>query len=188
METCRYIFIITCFFYLINSSPILADFKKLENVNITAMDFLLTKFDNFFIKSQYKILRSNPLTVAYESINYNVIYEKDKNIQITLEAVMDKRRYERKKYFPKLVDCNIIRNKIFYNKLGYSGFLRKKNYSLSEVDMRETLKRIIYNLENFDEATKDFLIEKTIIKVEVIHPRKVRSISCSGNIADIELR
>ena len=93
-----------------------------------------------------------------------------------------------KKYFPKLVDCNIIRNKIFYNKLGYSGFLRKKNYSLSEVDMRETLKRIIYNLENFDEATKDFLIEKTIIKVEVIHPRKVRSISCSGNIADIELR
>ena len=87
-----------------------------------------------------------------------------------------------------MVDCNIVRNRIFFNKLGYTGFLRKKNYSLSEVDMRETLKRAIYNLENFDETTKDFLIEKTNIKVEVIHPRKVRNKSCSGKITDIELR
>ena len=102
METCRYIFIITCFFYWTSSSAVLAEFKKLENVNITAMDFLLTKFDNFFIKNQHKILGNNPLTVTYESINYNVIYEKDKNIEIILEAVMDKRRYKKKKIFSKI--------------------------------------------------------------------------------------
>ena len=101
---------------------------------------------------------------------------------------MDRYRYKKKKYFPKLVDCNIIRNRIFYNKIGYTGFTRKKNYSLSEEGMREILKIAIYNLENFDETTKDFLIEKTQIQVKVIHPIKIKNVSCSGNLTDIELR
>ena len=188
METCKYIFFIILSFFWINSLTALAEFKKLDSVNITAMDFLLTKFDNFFIKNQHKILGNNPLAVRFESINYDVIYEKEKNIQINLQAIMDTHRYKRKKYYPKLVDCNIIRNRIFFNKLGYTGFTRKKNYSLSEVEMREDLKRMIYNLENFDEKTKDFLIDKTIINIEVVHPRKIRNITCSGNITDIELR
>ena len=101
---------------------------------------------------------------------------------------MDRYRYKSKKYFPKLVDCNIVRNRIFFNKFGYTGITRKKNYSLSEIEMREVIKKTIYNLENLDESLKDFLIDKTKINVEIIHPIKIKSISCSGNLTDIELR
>ena len=62
------------------------------------MDFLLTKFDNFFIKNQHKILSNNPLLVRYESISYDVIYIEGKNIEIFLEAIMDRSRYKKKKY------------------------------------------------------------------------------------------
>jgi len=188
MATCKYIFFILLTFFCINSSSVLAEFNKIKKVDITTMDFLLTRFDNFFIKNQHKILGNNPLAVRYESINYNVIYEVEKSIQIFLEAKMDRYRYKSKKYFPKLVDCNIIRNRIFFNKFGYSGITRKINYSLSESGMREVIKKTIYNLENLNEPLKNFLIDKTKINVEIIHPIKTKNISCSGNLTDIELR
>ena len=152
------------------------------------MDFLLTKFDNFFIKNQHKMLSNNPLLVRYESISYDVIYKEGKNIEIFLEAIMDRGRYKKKKYSPKKVDCNIIRNRIFYNMIGYTAFRRKINYALSESEMVEILKTAIYNLENLDDELKKFLIDKTKIKVKIIHPNRNRNYSCSGNIADFELR
>ena len=188
MVICRYIIIILSIISYVYASSVFADFNKLQNIKITSMDFLLTKFDNFFIKNQHKILGNNPLAVRYESISYNVIYEVEKSIQIFLEAKMDRYRYKSKKYFPKLVDCKIVRNRIFFNKFGYTGITRKKNYSLSEIEMREVIKKTIYNLENLDESLKDFLIDKTKINVEIIHPIKIKSISCSGNLTDIELR
>ena len=101
---------------------------------------------------------------------------------------MNQLRYKQKKYYPKLVDCNIVRNKIFYNKSGYTFFKRKINYTLNEDMMREILKKAIYNLENLDDELKKFLIDKTKIKVKIIHPNRNRNYSCSGNIADLELR
>ena len=188
MAICRNIILTLGVLSWIYSLPALADFKKIKNINITTLDFLFLKFDNFFIKNQHKILDLNPLSVRYQGINYDVNYEKEKEIKVTIHAVMDKIRYKRKKYFPKLVDCNIIRNRIFYNKFGYSGFLRKKTYSLDEDLMREILKNTIYNLQGLNEELKDFLIDKTIISIEIIHPIQSRNLSCSGNISDFELR
>ena len=188
MAICRNIILILGVLSWIYSLPALADFKKIKNINITTLDFLFLKFDNFFIKNQHKILDRNPLTVRYQGINYDVNYEKEKEIKVTIYAVMDKTRYKRKKYLPKLVDCNIVRNRIFYNKFGYSGFLRKKTYSLDEDLMREILKNTIYNLQGLNEELKDFLIDKTKISIEIIHPIQSRNLSCSGNISDFELR
>ena len=54
--------------------------------------------------------------------------------------------------------------------------------------MREILKKTIYNLENFDDELTNFLIDKTKIKVKIIHPNQNKNYSCFGNIADFELR
>ena len=188
MVICRYIVIILSIISAIYSSSVFADFNKLKNIKITSMDFLLTKFDNFFIKNQHKILSNNPLMIYYESLNYNVAYKEGKNIEVTIEAKMNQVRYKRKKYFPKLSDCNIVRNKIFYNKSGYTFYRRKKNYALDEEMMREILINSIYNLENLDDELKNFLVDKTKIKVKITHPNQNRNYSCSGNIADFELR
>ena len=100
---------------------------------------------------------------------------------------MDQNRYKLKKYSPKKVDCNIIRNRIFYDKVGYSAFKRKLNYTLSEAEMVEILKAKIYNLENFDEELKSFLVNKTKIMITIKNPIRKQTISCSGNLSDLEL-
>ena len=79
-------------------------------------------------------------------------------------------------------------NKIFYNKSGYTFYKRNRTYDLDEEAMREILKKSIYNLENFDDKLKNFLIDKTKIKINIIHPNRNKNHSCSGNIADFELR
>ena len=188
MAICRYVIIILIIISCTYFSSVFADFNKLKNIKITSMDFLLSKFDDFFIKNLHKVLGNNPLAIRYESVNYNVVYEEGKNIEIILEAKMNQLRYKQKKYYPKLSDCNIVRNKIFYNKSGYTFFKRKINYTLDEDMMREILKKTIYNLENLDDELKKFLIDKTKIKVKIIHPNRNRNYSCSGNIADLELR
>ena len=187
MAICRYILITLSFIFCIFSTSLFADFKKLKKIEITPMDFLLTRFDNFFIKNQHKILSNNPLMVKYESIRYDVIYKEEKNIEIYLEAKMDQNRYKLKKYSPKKVDCNIIRNIIFYDMIGYSAFRRKINYALSESEMVEILKTAIYNLENFNEELKSFLINKTKIVITIKNPIRKQAISCSGNLSDLQL-
>ena len=49
---------------------------------------------------------------------------------------MDQRRYKRKRYKPKLSDCNIVRNLIFFNQHGY-GFFQKRNKYLDPEIMKE---------------------------------------------------
>ena len=78
MAICRYILITLSFIFWIFSTSVFADFEKLKKIEITTMDFLLTKFDNFFIKNQHKILTNNLLIVRYESVNYDVIYKEEK--------------------------------------------------------------------------------------------------------------
>ncbi len=188
MVICRYILIVSFFIFWIFIKPTFADFNSLKNLEITSMDFLLTKFDNFLIKNQHKLLTNNPLRVRYQSINYNVIYNEGKNIKILIKATMDRNRYNKIKYFPKNVDCNIVRNIIFYDKMNYSAFRRKLNYALGEDEMREILKVRIYNLENLDEDLKNFLINNTKIDVTISNPILRKRISCSGNLTDLELR
>ena len=101
MAICRYILITLSFIFWNFSTSVFADFEKLKKTEITTMDFLLTKFDNFFIKNQHKMLSNNPLLVRYESISYDVIYKEGKNIEIFLEAIMDRGKYKKKNILQK---------------------------------------------------------------------------------------
>ena len=80
MAICRYILTTLSFIFWIFSTTVFADFEKLKKTEVTTMDFLLIKFDNFFIKNQHKILSNNPLLVRYESIRYEVVYIEEKNM------------------------------------------------------------------------------------------------------------
>tara|TARA_B100001540_G_scaffold29648_1_gene25572 strand:+ start:208 stop:777 length:570 start_codon:yes stop_codon:yes gene_type:complete len=189
MVICKYILFFFSIVFCTFSIPLNADFKKLDDVQISPIDFLMVKFDNFFIKNKNKIIDSNPFSVSYQEVNYYVVYEKNEHFQIFIEAVMDKHRYTKvKKYYPKNADCNVVRNRIFFNKFGYSIFRRKKNNALNEDMMREILIGNIFNLEYLNDDMKDFLIQNTKIKVQITHPEKGRFITCSGNIIDVELQ
>tara|TARA_B100000470_G_C19744758_1_gene370912 strand:- start:211 stop:432 length:222 start_codon:yes stop_codon:yes gene_type:complete len=72
--------------------------------------------------------------------------------------------------------------------IGYTAFRRKINYALSESEMVEILKTTIYNLENFDEELKSFLINKTKIMITIKNPVRKQTISCSGKLSDLELK
>ena len=189
METCKRIILIVNLVYFLFLSFAHGDFNKLDSTKISVMDFLLVKFDNFFIKNKDKIINSNPFSVSYQHVNYQVIYEENQDIQIFVEAIMDKHRYTKvKKYYPKDTDCNIVRNKIFFDKFGYTIFRRKQNNSLNEEMMKEILINNIFNLQYLDSESRDFLIENTKIKVQVTHPEKNRFITCSGKLMDIVLK
>ena len=188
MGICKNRLLVLSIVFYTFATPLNADFKKLSDVQISAIDFLMVKFDNFFIKNKNKIIDSNPFSVSYQSVNYYVIYEENEHFQVFIEAIMDKYRYTKvKKYYPKNTDCNVVRNRIFFDKFGYSIFRRKKNNALNETMMREILINNIFNLEYLNDDMKNFLIKNTRIKVQITHPEKGRFITCSGNIMDIEL-
>ena len=60
-----------------------------------ALHFKSANLNKF--KNQHKILDQNPFTVRYQGINYQVNYEKEKSIEITIRAVMDQTRYKNRK-------------------------------------------------------------------------------------------
>ena len=46
--------------------------------------------------------------VRYQSINYEIKIDDDANTKIIINSIMDKNRYlKKKKYKPKITDCNI---------------------------------------------------------------------------------
>ena len=92
----------------------------------------------------------------------------------------------KKKYKPKLSDCNILRNILLYGKYGYNIF-QKRNKHLSNAKMSEIfLGRFLNNL-SLSENEKDYILNNTLAKVEVIDPVRGNNIFCTGGI-DKELK
>ena len=71
---------------------------------IPLKDFIILKFD-LFMQSNVKNLVSGGgvIAVSYQSINYNLNIDKTNKILITVNAVMNKKRYSSKKYIQNLV-------------------------------------------------------------------------------------
>ena len=101
---------------------------------------------------------------------------------------MDKIRYKSKKYFPKVKDCNQLRNKIFTNKYGYSLFSQKLNNLVNQDMISGSISEKILNITNLNDDTKKDMLEKTEVKISILHPNNERSIVCYGNITDVELK
>ena len=164
-----------------NTNPLSSRFIPLK-------DFIILKFD-LFMQSNVKNLVSGGgvIAVSYQSINYNLNIDKTNKILITVNAVMNKKRYSSKKYYPKLSDCNQIRNKIFINKYGYSPFKQSFNNLVNEEILINKINDSILNISILDDDLKSEILDKTKIKINIIHPKTERNISCSGKLIDTKL-
>ena len=69
MGICKNRLLVLSIVFYTFATPLNADFKKLSDVQISAIDFLMVKFDNFFIKNKNKIIDTNPFSVFYQSVN-----------------------------------------------------------------------------------------------------------------------
>ena len=175
------IFLFTC------SNLIASTFDDLRNKKKTSyLDFILLKIEQRLIQ-RHGILGVQliPLRVQYQSIISEVDFlEKESKIVISIIGVMDKRRYEQKKYKPKMTDCNVLRNMLLYGKYGYGLIFQKRNKYLTDDDMKEIfLSRFLNNLSLTDEE-KDYIVKNTFAKVEVVDPVRGNDIFCSGNISE----
>ena len=160
----------------------------LDKKSISLKDFVILKIEMFMDENISNIfLGGGVFSVAYQNMNYKVnIDDKDK-INIFIDAVMDRNRYRSKKYYPKLRDCNQVRNKIFLNKYGYSFFRQKFNNLVSVESLEESLNEKVFNISSLDQKLKKQIIDNIDIRINVIHPKAEKNLSCGGKITDVEL-
>ena len=180
-------FLIVLNFFLLTNN-LIAD-NPLEKKIISAKNFIEMKFDLFFIKNKNRLitLRKMPSMIVYQNVNAKSKFNDQDELIINVKATMDKSRYKKKKYFPKNSDCNSLRNKWLTGLTGYSFFTHKRNYKVSEDDLEQVLKDEIYDIDELTNKEVSDLIEKTKIKIEILHPNKLNSISCAGKLTQITL-
>lgn len=185
-------FFITLFFIILinNFSHSSVNFNSFANKQTSYLDFLLLKLENKLI-NRVGILRSQmfPSRVQYSHVGIEINYDKkNEKIFIEIQAIMDKRRYTKKKYKQKLSDCNIVRNLIFYQKIGYKFFTQKRDLYLSEALMEKIFKESFLSNLTLNDNEIEFLLKNMLVKVNVIHPVNKTNLVCSGNVNDFELQ
>jgi len=156
-----------------------------ENKKASYLDFVLLKIEQRLIQrhgllgAQFMAIR-----VQYQSVGSQVDFsEKDSKITISIIGVMDKKRYSQKKYIPKISDCNVLRNILLYGKYGYNIF-QKRNRFLTNAHMEEIfLSRFLHNL-SLSEKEKNYIVDNTLARVQVIDPVRGNDIFCVGKIAE----
>ena len=180
--------ILTIIFLLFTQTTLVAsifdDLKK--NKKTSYLDFILLKIEQRLIQ-RHGLLGAQPvaLRVQYQSVGSQVDFsEKESKILISIIGVMDKARYSKKKYIPKISDCNILRNILLYGKYGYNAIFQKRNRYLTNADMREIfLSRFLHNL-TLSEKEKIYIVDNTLARVQVIDPVRGNDIFCTGKIAN----
>ncbi len=181
----RKLIFIIFFLFLNQSSFAETAFKDLQEKKTSYLDFVLTKIENRLVQ-RHGLLGAQmmPVRVQFQSLGSQVDFlQKDSKIIISIQGVMDKQRYSKKKYIPKITDCNILRNILLYDKQGYHLILKKRNKYLTDADMRDIfINRFLNNLSLSDDE-KNFILENTYAKVQIIDPVRGNDIFCTGNIA-----
>ena len=171
-------------FFKVNANEI-----NLEKKFPSLKDFLILKFDLYFKENVSRVYKGGGFTsVAYQKIDYQIKINENDEIKILLNAIMDKKRYISKKYYPKLKDCIQIRNKILVNKSGYSLMKQKFNNLVNSESLSKNLNEKVLNISSLNDALKQKILEKTVVKINVIHPKLEKNISCGGKLTDTELK
>ena len=157
-----------------------------ENKKTPYLDFILLKIEQRLIQrhgllgSQFLVMR-----VQYQNIGSQVdFFEEDSKIIISIIGVMDKARYSKKKYVPRISDCNILRNILLYDKHGYSIIFRKRNKHLTNEDMGEIFVSKFLNNLTLTAKEKNHILNNTLARVQVIDPVRGNDIFCAGKIAE----
>ena len=190
MEICKISRIIIFIIFFTFSSSVKSEIKLLD-IKVSAVDLILLKYEIFLTKNFNRLYKGGgiPQTmIIYQYIDSTVKYNEENGFSVNINAYMDKVRYtKKKKYSPKLSDCNAIRNKIFLNKVGYNLLTQKKNNFVSESKLTSTIFSRILNLSGLSVKDKERIINDTQIEIEIIHPNKFHSIKCRGRINQVEL-
>ena len=180
----RLIFIILLLFLNQNSLAETA-FKDLQDKKTSYLDFVLMKIESRLVQ-RHNLLGTQmmPVRIQFQNVGSQVdFFSKESRIVISIRGVMDKNRYSKKKYIPKLTDCNILRNILLYGKQGYHLILKKRNKFLTDSDMKDIfINRFLNNLTLSDEE-KIYITENTFARVQIIDPVRGNDVFCSGNIA-----
>ena len=152
---------------------------------ISYLDFVLLKIENRLIQRhtllgpQYFAVR-----IQYQDIGSEVSFDEEKSkIIISITGVMDKRRYTKKKYKPKISDCNILRNILLYGKHGYSTITQTRNRYLTNDDMNDIFVSRFLNNLSLNENEKEYIVNNTVVRALIIDPVRGNDIFCSGNVA-----
>ena len=190
MEICKISRIIIFIIFFTFSSSVKSEIKLLD-IKVSAVDLILLKYEIFLTKNFNRLYKGGgiPQTIIiYQYIDSTVKYNEENGFSVNINAYMDKVRYtKKKKYSPKISDCNAIRNKIFLNKVGYNFLTQKKNNFVSESKLTSTIFSRILNLSGLSVKDKERIINDTQIEIEIIHPNKFHSIKCRGRINQVEL-
>lgn len=180
----RYLLII----FLLYFSKVYSKNIDLNKEFLPLKDFLAFKLD-LFLKDNIKniFFGGGVFSVAYQKMDYSIKFNNDNIIKINIVAYMDKDRYRSKRYYPKIKDCNQIRNKIFSNKYGYSFLTQKFNNLVNEESLTQSLKEKVFNITSINKSLRDNLINNMTVRINVIHPRNEKSIACGGKLVDVKL-
>ena len=160
-------------------------FDDLNKKKTSYLDFVLLKIEQR-LAQRHGYLGRQPVAfrVQYENVGSQIDFsQKDSEIVISLIGVMDRDRYTKKKYEPKLADCNVLRNILLYGKYGYNIF-QKRNRFLTNADMEEIfLARFLNNL-SLSKEEKEHILNHTIVKVSIKDPVRGNDIFCKGKVAE----
>ena len=179
---------IALFFLVLFFTKVKADNLNLQGKFIPLKDFVILKYELFFKENAKNIFQGAGIFgVAYQNISYNIKINENDETNIFINAKMDKERYRSKRYYPKLRDCNQVRNKIFMNKYGYSFLSQSFNNLVNEESLTKEIKNKILNISSLDDEMKNYLLNKTKIKIKILHPKQEKSLSCSGKLLATEL-
>ena len=169
------------------SASVFDDLK--ENKKTSYLDFILLKIENRLVQ-RHGLLGAQPmaLRIQCQSVGSHVDFlEKESKIVISIMGVMDKKRYSQKKYKPKISDCNILRNILLYGKYGYNLLFQKRNAYLTNADMREIFVSRFLNNLTLSKKEKNYIVDNTLAKVQVIDPVRGNDIFCVGKVtSDLE--
>ena len=192
MEICKikfsnfFLFLLILIFF--QTQTCASSFKEITKSKVSIIDLVIFKIETFMIKNKQRMFVQDPFKILYEEIGINVKYVEEEKIHISIMGIMNKARYKKvKKYKPNIKDCNVMRNKIFYNKYGYSPIRRKKTLELDENYMKIILKEHVFNLNSLDEKKVEFLIDNSYIEILIAHPLPKNNISCIGKLTAFEL-
>ena len=116
--------------------------------------------------------------ILYQYVDSTVKYTKENGFIVNIYAYMDRIRYtSKKKYSPKISDCNAVRNKIFLNKVGYNFLTQKKNNFVNESDLTEVISNNILNLSGISIKDKEKLInQKNVLSKDEYEKKLVNKI------------
>ena len=192
METCKVkfsnFFLFLLIFFFFHTQTFASSFQEILKTKVSIIDLVIFRLESFVVKNKQRMFVQDPFKILYQEIGITVKYVDEAKIHISVLGIMDKVRYKTtKRYTPNIKDCNVIRNKIFYNKYGYSPIRRKKTLDLDEDYMKGILKESVFNLNSLDEKQVDFLIDTTYIEILVSHPLPKNNISCIGKLTAFEL-